>query len=246
MEGDNQDKFGGDYDKAVTAHSEAEKLLGQKSSEIQNLNSQVSDLQSQLKNLQASSPPTDSGEEKGGSIKYDWEHGKMRDDNGNIDQGLLQALGSAGASPQIVESMVRTIETAGQLVETKRNDTIKQTVGGQEQLESLLSWAGDNLPGAKVTTIQNLIGDINTMDMGIKLLQDSANESGFETKTTKAESNEPRPLPKQDSGTGTGGGLTPLIPNSPEALKAFADPRYARDETYREEVLKRLQLGMKH
>ena len=235
-----QDPFGGDYTKLMASYMALNAKLGEQGNQIGTLTNQINTLKS--------TPPTNPSPpvvQPSGSL-YDWSNGQMRDDSGGVPPSLYSSMERAGATKEQVDALVTTVETAQRVVESRKSEVIANTVGSQENLTSLMEWASQNNTSPKVRAASNLLGDIDTLSVGLDMLKSTAAESGFSVGTTEPTNtpatNEPTPLPPSSGNINPT--LTPLIPNSHEALKAVRDPQYTTSSQYREEVSKRLQLGM--
>lgn len=218
--------------------------LGEQGTELGQLRQQNQELQSKI--ATNNKPPTQNVEPDGGSL-FDWSQGTMRTDSGQVNPSLYASMQKAGAAPADVDRLISTIETAQNIVQTQKAQVVQEKVGGQQQLDSLLEWAGQNKTNPNVRAADTLIKDISTLSTGLDLLKSAAEAGGFtvgESQQTHTNT-EPAPLPNATTGN-TNPTLTPLVPGSPEALKAVGDSRMVSDPNYRTEITKRLELGMKN
>ena len=243
------DPFNGDYGKLQEAYNNLQGEFTRKSQELSNLKTEndtrFASLEEQIKQLKTTSPTTNSnsGAGDGGSL-YDWANGSMRDDSGNLNSDLISAMSKAGASAEHVGSIVSTIETAQDLTQHFKSKIIKDKVGSEENLNKLLTWAEKN-PNAHVKVANQFIQDIRTLEDGLDILNEQATAAGFDfnaSTPTTPPSNEPEAIPSTASGGGNPG-LTPLKPNTPEALAATRDAIKSGDQSKVDEVQKRLQMG---
>lgn len=241
------DIFGGDYAKALEAHKNIQGLQAQTATKNNELTAQNADLQSQIAKLSAAStpaPPTTTGTNTGGSL-YDWHNGSMRDASGQVDQGLMAAMEKAGATPEVVQSMVGTIEQAKSIIQTQAQQTVVSQLGSQENYEALKTWVSTTKTPEQLAAINPMLDNPNTVAyalQGLKAEYEAAGNSFTTQEATPAVgATEPSPLPNTTGGGYSG--LTPLKPNTPEALEALAE--VGTDPAKMQQFEQRIALGMK-
>ena len=215
--------------------------LGEQGTELGQLREQNQSLTTQLASNQK--PPAQPEGSGGG---YDWVNGQMRDENGNIPETLFTAMEKAGASRDVTRRLVESQEANLDLATAWKNEKIGKTVGGEDQMNSLMEWANTNASNPKVTAASQLIGNLKTLDVGLEMLKSEAEASGFkfggETTTPPANS-EPSPLPNSTTGN-INPTLTPLIPTDPATPGIVAEAYQSGDSNKVAEVESRLKLGM--
>lgn len=237
------DKFGGDYAKAIEAYNALESKLGQQSTQIAELTTQVQTSNKTIQDLQTAQSQSTTDQGSGGSL-YDWANGSMRTQDGQVDPNLLSSLEKAGASREIVESLVSTVETAQSIVQEQTASSINERFGNQQNFDAATTWAKDNLDQSKNTAINTLLGDRSTAALGLDMLKAAAAEGGLSFEEKKVEQvNEPGKLP-ENSGSG-GGGLTPLQPHTQEAVDAMNEAFASGDPTKVAEYEQRLAAGQR-
>lgn len=216
--------------------------LGEQGTELGQLRQQNQELQSKI--TANNKPPTQNVEPDGGSL-FDWSQGAMRTDSGQVNPSLYESMQKAGAAPADVDRLISTIETAQNIVQTQKAQVIQEKVGGQQQLDSLLEWAGQNKTNPNVRAADTLIKDISTLSTGLDLLKSAAESGGFmvgESQQTQPNT-EPAPLPNATTGT-TNPAITPLNPQDPNTAKVISEAYNSGDTTKIAEVEARLKLGM--
>lgn len=106
---------------------------------------------------------------------------------------------------------------------------IQNSVGGEEQYGALIDWAGSNLSSEQIEGFDSLVETGNAQAIaiavaGLKAMYESANGYEGEMLTGKAPSTAGETFRSQA-----------------EVVAAMSDPRYDRDEAYREEVIRKLE-----
>jgi len=119
-------------------------------------------------------------------------------------------------------------ETVTDLSESDIN-TIKNSVGGDKEYDNIVSWAAQNLPEQRRNAFDNLInnGDVETIQLavaGIKAQYENAN--GYEGRLLSGKS-------AKTSGD--------VFRSQAEVVQAMNDPRYDRDEAYRQDIYQKLE-----
>ena len=119
-------------------------------------------------------------------------------------------------------------ETVKDLSESEIN-TIKNSVGGDKEYDNIISWAAQNLPEQRRTAFDNLInnGDVEIIQLavaGLKAQYETAN--GYEGRLLSGKS-------AKTSGD--------VFRSQAEVVQAMNDPRYDRDEAYRQDIYQKLE-----
>lgn len=216
--------------------------LGEQGTELGNLRQQNQTLKDQLASTNKPAAPTDG---EGGSL-YDWSNGTLRDDSGNIPTSLYESMQKAGASKEQVDALVSTVETAKSLVETRKAELIQTKIGGEEQFQKLNEWAAQNSTNPRVRAAANLAKNIDTLDIGLDMLKEAAESSGFTVGVENPPAptgNEPSKLPTATAGN-INPTLTPLDPKDPNTSLKVAEAYGSGDSEKIAEVEARLKLGM--
>jgi hypothetical protein len=119
-------------------------------------------------------------------------------------------------------------ETVKDLSESDIN-SIKNSVGGDKEYDNIISWAAQNLPEQRRNAFDNLInnGDVEIIQLavaGLKAQYETAN--GYEGRLLSGKS-------AKTSGD--------VFRSQAEVVQAMNDPRYDRDEAYRQDIYKKLE-----
>ena len=107
--------------------------------------------------------------------------------------------------------------------------SIKETVGGEKQYDTLIQWAGKNLDDASVQAFDALVetGNAKAIELavaGLNARYEAENGSDGQMITGKAPN--------------TSGG--DLFKSQAEVVAAMSDPRYDRDPAYRQAIIEKL------
>jgi hypothetical protein len=119
-------------------------------------------------------------------------------------------------------------ETVKDLSESDIN-SIKNSVGGDKEYDNIISWAAQNLPEQRRNAFDNLInnGDVEIIQLavaGLKAQYETAN--GYEGRLLSGKS-------AKTSGD--------VFRSQAEVVQAMNDPRYERDEAYRQDIYQKLE-----
>ena len=107
-------------------------------------------------------------------------------------------------------------------------NSIKNSVGGTEQYDNLVSWAGSNLDEQTINAFDSLLDSGNAQAIqlavnGLKAQYENAN--GYEGRMLSGKA----PQTSQD-----------VFRSQPELVAAMSDPRYENDPAYRQDVIEKL------
>ena len=107
-------------------------------------------------------------------------------------------------------------------------NTIKNSVGGEDQYSNMINWAGQNLDAKATEAFDNVVssGNVQMIQLavaGLKAQFDEAN--GYEGRMLTGKS-------ARTSGD--------VFRSQPELVEAMSDPRYDRDPAYRQDVIEKL------
>ena len=113
---------------------------------------------------------------------------------------------------------------------TQQNiDEVRSVVGGKEQYNNLISWAGKNLAKSEVKSFDELLdsGNLGAIKLAVSGLQaqyDNAN--GYEGRMLTGK-------PPKSSGD--------TFRSQAEVIQAMSDPRYEKDPAYRQDLIEKLE-----
>ena len=107
-------------------------------------------------------------------------------------------------------------------------NTIKNSVGGEDQYSNMINWAGQNLDAKATEAFDNVVssGNVQMIQLavaGLKAQYDEAN--GYEGRMLTGK------------GARTSGDV---FRSQPELVAAMSDPRYENDPAYRQDVMEKL------
>ena len=158
----------------------------------------------------------------------------FHDNEGTITEEMYSSLEGAGLSRASVDAYLAGraaqegyAEQAPDLSE-KDVDSIKATVGGDEEYGKIVNWAADNLSKDVIESFDDLIstGNIGAIKLavnGMKAQYEDAN--GYEGRMLTGKA-------PQTSGD--------VFRSQPELVAAMSDPRYDSDPAYRQDIMQKL------
>ena len=198
------------------AYSELEKKLGQKAPEPD----QKADEESSQEDGDATAEEqaTEAADKAGLDLnelsnKY-WE-------NGELDDSDYTALEKAGYPKDIVDQFIKGQEAQAALIEQQ----VFNSVGGQEEYNAMLSWAGEELSPGEVKAFNKAVnsGDMDEINAAVKGLKARYDASvGFEpTRQIRSDG-------KSASET--------AYRSVAELQRDMGDPRYKTDPAFRKDV----------
>ena len=106
---------------------------------------------------------------------------------------------------------------------------IKNSVGGDKEYDNMISWASQNLNDQKRTAFDKLIstGDVSAIELAVAGLKSQyENANGYEGRMLSGKAS-------KTSGE--------VFRSQAEVVQAMSDPRYDRDEAYRQDIYERLE-----
>lgn len=105
---------------------------------------------------------------------------------------------------------------------------IQNSVGGENQYQKLMQWAGQNLPEKEITAFDGLIntGNVDAIQLGVQALK---------AKYEEANGYEGRML------TGKAATTADVFRSQAQLVAAMSDPRYDTDPAYRQDVVAKLE-----
>jgi len=151
-------------------------------------------------------------------------------ENGELSKetmGKLADMSSEELVQAYIESQVNQTSSAAVLSD-KQVSSIKDQVGGEEQYNTIVTWAGENLDQEAVEGFDALIetGNAKAIELavaGLKSMYEAQNGSDGRLVTGKA--------PRTDGQT---------FKSQAEVVAAMSDPRYDRDPAYRNNIIEKL------
>lgn len=151
---------------------------------------------------------------------------------GQLSEDHYKQLDDAGFSRDIVDSYLRGLDDTSQPARDltdKEVTAVKNTVGGEEQYDAMVKWAGENLPAEYVQGFDSLVnsGNVPAIQMavaGLRGLYEANVGSEGNMITGKAPNN-----------------FGNVFRSQAEVVQAMNDPRYDRDPAYRQDVFDRLE-----
>ena len=108
-------------------------------------------------------------------------------------------------------------------------NTVVNAAGGQSNYDSVIEWAGSNLPDNQIDAFDSVVDSGNTAAIGIAFqgLQSQYNEAnGYEGRMLQGK-------PASSSGS--------VYRSQAELVAAMGDPRYDSDPAYRADVIQKLE-----
>lgn len=141
--------------------------------------------------------------------------------NGELSQETREALNKAGISNEMIDNFI-----AGQ--EARREveiNELSQEIGGREVFDEVLNWASNNLSKEELFSI-NKVKDKTIIKMILRDLKNS-----MEAKEGK--------MPEYSKGEGSKPSQD-IFHSQAEMFEAVKDPKYTKDEYYRQQVMKKV------
>ena len=105
---------------------------------------------------------------------------------------------------------------------------IHNSVGGENQYQKLMQWAGQNLPEGEVNAFDGLIntGNVDAIQLGVQALRSKYEEAnGYEGRML----------------TGKAAQSGDVYRSQAQLVQAMSDPRYDSDPAYRQDVIAKLE-----
>lgn len=141
--------------------------------------------------------------------------------NGQLSQDSIDGLVAGGIPEATIESYI-----AGQeALAAQWESSIKETAGGPEAYADMISWATDGLTADEIQAYDTAVNgtDIDSVKLAV---------TGLKAKYEDEHGREPKLL----GGTTGGNPSTQGFNSRAEMISAMADPRYARDPSYRKQI----------
>ena len=155
-------------------------------------------------------------------------------ENGQLSAETMEKFNSM-SSQELVNAYIESQANAPQQQQQQSSDlseaevnSIKNYAGGEESYNTLMQWAGSNLPQASVEAFDNLVENGNAVAIqlavaGLRAEYDRSNGVDGELLTGKA--------PEQ---------TVDVFRSQAEVVRAMSDPRYDDDPAYRQDVFNKL------
>jgi len=145
-------------------------------------------------------------------------------EKGELDAKSYEALEKVGITKQYVDNYI-----AGQeAIANQQATEIKQTVGGEETYQEMVDWASKNMTEGEKQAYNKAVnsGDMDTVKLAVNALK------GQYERANGVEPNlvEGKAQPSQEQG----------FQSWAQVTEAMADPRYAKDMAYQNEVKNKL------
>lgn len=149
-------------------------------------------------------------------------------DTGELTDDVKKAFEEVGISEDLIQHFkdLSDFKTATEMQE------IVSEVGSQEDYDSLISWAGENLTDDEINTFDNIIDEGTVEDIKLAIDNLKSKYTGNLTPVTPKSDN----LVKADIVANTSG----FYESQAEMMLDMNDPRYKTDEKFRQSVMKKL------
>ena len=157
-----------------------------------------------------------------------YEMGNFYDENGGLADEHYAQLEKAGFNREVVDQFLGQQNEAADLSQDQVN-TIKESVGGEETYQEMISWAANNLSEDYIQGFDSLVesGNGPAIQMAVAGLQQLF-EANMGKDGTMLQGKAP-----------TQGGS--VFRSQAELVQAMADPRYDNDPAYRQDVIEKLE-----
>ena len=154
------------------------------------------------------------------------------ENEGQLSEDHYKQLDQAGFNRDVVDSYLRGLDDTSQPAKDLSDQevaAVKNTVGGEEQYDAMVQWAGQNLPAEYVQGFDNLVnsGNVPAIQMAVAGLR------GLYEANVGSEGN----MITGKAPTNTGS----VFRSQAEVVQAMNDPRYDKDPAYRQDVFDRLE-----
>lgn len=149
-------------------------------------------------------------------------------DNGQLSDTAYQSMEKAGISRELVDSFI-----AGQ--EALRAGIQQEAFGlveGKENYTAMVQWAAANMATDEIAAYNAAVNGGNKAAMKLAI-------QGLQARYAAENGGKP---PRLTNGSASGDGTVPFQSRH-ELTTAMGDPRYAKDEAYRNQVIARLQVS---
>lgn len=145
--------------------------------------------------------------------------------NGGLSEASYQELQGAGIPKNVVDSYITGIQAQAD----QYRSTVTAEVGGQEQYDTIVSWAAANLAPEDISAYNA------AMSSG-SLAQARLAAAGLALKYTQANGSPPKVV----LGGNTTSVSSDVFESTAQVRQAMSDPRYKQDPAYRRTVMEKL------
>tara|TARA_B100001094_G_scaffold23284_1_gene19704 strand:+ start:1911 stop:2702 length:792 start_codon:yes stop_codon:yes gene_type:complete len=149
-------------------------------------------------------------------------------ENGELSEDNYKALEDSGIPREFVEAYVKGREASMKSEAAQITDS----VGGQENYDSMVQWASEALPADEIETFDQLVTESSPEAAKLAV-------KGLYARYTAEAGNAPLNI-KQ--GQTSGAAVQPFNSNA-QVVEAMKDRRYENDPAYREEIERRLAVS---
>ena len=146
--------------------------------------------------------------------------------DGNLSEESYKKLEAAGFPPHIVDAHVEGLKATQEL----EIQNIHNSVGGEENLNQILSWAGQHLEETEIDAFNELAV---SGEMSQFLLALNGIKAQYEASEGPLDITSYSGTPQQSA--------TDVFTSMDELTNAMSDPRYHSDPVYRDEVSRKLE-----
>lgn len=144
--------------------------------------------------------------------------------SGKLSDKSMATLAAAGIPAEMVNDYIRGCEARAEL---ERNE-LAQCVGGREAMDEIITWAAHNLERDEIIAFNAIRNKFER----------EAVLTGLKVRMEQKEGK----IPDYQKGTGDTPGISGFRSQA-EMFAAIKDPRYNKDEAYREDVRKKIAAG---
>ena len=142
---------------------------------------------------------------------------------GKLSEASYAKLEQAGFSRQFVDDYIRGQEAIAQ----QEINAVYAEVGGEAEFQKVAAWARSNLPAHEVAAFNSIVESASVEALRLAV-------AGLHAKYVAANGQEPRLVNGQAASSVQG------FASRYEMIEAMRDPRYRKDEAYREMVTQKL------
>ena len=204
-------------DDLAKSYSELEKKLGEQSQETKTEEVKTEQPKSNNKLEIAEKAVADAGLDMS-SLQQEYA------EKGELDAKSYEALEKAGITKQYVDNYI-----AGQeALANQQANEIKSTVGGEETYQEMVDWASKNMTEGEKQAYNKAVnsGDMDTVKLAVNALKGQFERAnGVEPKLVEGKA---QPTSEE------------VFQSWAQVTEAMADPRYAKDVAYQEEIKTKL------
>ncbi len=167
------------------------------------------------------------GDSKGDSAEVSLDYETLSQeywDNGQLSEQAYGSLEDAGIPKHIVDTYI----AGQQAVLSNVQNTVFTTVGGEDQYQAMMAWAGENLSESEQTIFDRSV-NTNNLDQTMYAVK------GLHARYAAEAGVEPTLLQGSAPSTNTG-----AYASAAEVKRDMADRRYSTDPSFRERVARKL------